>query len=171
MDALTAMELALDAMHSCTKHFVDNDISWNSEVDEAINALRDAIKIAEKCEPAVELHVSENGAITGTGGKAVNLQRGWNKLFINPFPDALAEINSLKARLDSCDELLREEFARRQDAITFLSPEQRVEYQKHITAIMRASLDKMTFQEGPIIVLDSSLSPQTQEAPKDPQHP
>lgn len=54
------------------------------------------------------------------------------------------DICSLNERLDACDELLREEFAQRQDAITYLTPEQRQEYQSHLSAGMRKMRDAMT---------------------------
>ncbi len=55
-----------------------------------------------------------------------------------------AELKATQARLDASDQLLREEFAQREDAITHLTPEQRQEYQAHLNAGMRKMLDAMT---------------------------
>ncbi len=43
------MQQALDALNSCTKHFEDNDISWNAAVDDGVNTLK-----AELAKPEPE---------------------------------------------------------------------------------------------------------------------
>jgi len=55
-----------------------------------------------------------------------------------------AELKATQARLDASDELMREEFSQRQDAITYLTQKQRQEYQAHLNAGMRKLLDAMT---------------------------
>ena len=54
-----------------------------------------------------------------------------------------AELNATRERLDASDELLREEFAQRQDAIAYLTPEQRMEYQAHLNAATRHVADHL----------------------------
>lgn len=54
-----------------------------------------------------------------------------------------AELKATRARLDASDDLLREEFAQRQDAIAYLTPEQRMEYQAHLNAAARHVADHL----------------------------
>ncbi len=54
MTPIEAMKQALEVLTSCTKYFADNDISWNSQVDEAFNNLRAAIEEMEKAEPVLD---------------------------------------------------------------------------------------------------------------------
>ena len=51
-----------------------------------------------------------------------------------------AELKATQARLVASDELLREEFAQRQDALTWLTSAQRQAYQNHLNKGLRLSL-------------------------------